>query len=723
VQLSDRFKHCFKVALAMALTYAIALDLNWGKPFWAALSVAFCSLATAGDSINRGIQRVVGTVLSGVGVAILMSLFPQDRWMFLAALSVVIGVCTYQMSGGSRFWFVWFCAAFNMPVLAILGGPIALNSFNIMVLRAQETALGVVVYSIVAVLLWPRRGDAEFEQAVATACESQRMLFDGFLRRVLGDAEGGHDDPDKLRTRLTTATAGAGHMLEGALYDSDDLWQSRHAWRRLIGILPAINQALERWRMGLHELDGVELGRLLPGLDQLRTEIDGRFATIGDMLEGRAPAAYPGTVALALDRQAMRTVSHVHRAAVVLFRDQLRTIETLTRSMWESVADIRGFGPPVKSDPPQAPWWAATVPDIDRLAAVVRQTATLWLVLLGAIFLPGFPFAVATITLANAFAMAFSPVPHVPARVLLLPTVAGTVFAGILYMFVMPRMSTFAGLGSMIFLATFLIGYLFYEPKAGPMKAMGLCMLVCVIGAQDPQSFSFQYFSAWFMAGVIFVGAMMVAWRFPISFRPEDRFEPLLRRFFRSGEFLLAHPQPPAGTREPWTLQWRRAFHSHEVKVLPQRIQLWGGALPEAALGRTSRADVQSLAVNLQVLGTLITEFTQVDPGETPRPALEDVLGEIREWRASVCTAFRGLSADPGSLDPAGFRSGIKSSLHAMEQRVDGVVSRMGGSMSDQQGAGLYQVLGTYRGLSEALVDFSGRIAHMDWGRLRESRL
>jgi hypothetical protein len=47
----------------------------------------------------------------------------------------------------------------------------------------------------------------------------------------------------------------------------------------------------------------------------------------------------------------------------------------------------------------------------------------------------------------------------------------------------------------------------------------------------------------------------------------------------------------------------------------------------------------------------------------------------------------------------------------------------MGESMSDKQGAGLYQVLGTYRGLSEALVDFSGRIAPMDWGRLREARL
>jgi uncharacterized membrane protein YccC len=43
IPLSDHFKESVKVALAMLITYAIALSMDREKPFWAELSVAFCS--------------------------------------------------------------------------------------------------------------------------------------------------------------------------------------------------------------------------------------------------------------------------------------------------------------------------------------------------------------------------------------------------------------------------------------------------------------------------------------------------------------------------------------------------------------------------------------------------------------------------------------------------------------------------------------------------------
>jgi hypothetical protein len=179
---SERFKDAFRVALAMVITYAIALSMSWDKPFWAALSVAFCSLATVGDSINRGIQRIVGTLLAGVVTVLLVALFPQERWPFLVSMSAVLALCTYRMTGSPRYFFIWFATGFTIPILAILGGGLALNSFETIILRLQETALGVVVYSVVAVLLWPRPGSVAFEDAVRSVCADQRQL----LRLYLG---------------------------------------------------------------------------------------------------------------------------------------------------------------------------------------------------------------------------------------------------------------------------------------------------------------------------------------------------------------------------------------------------------------------------------------------------------------------------------------------------------------------------------------------------------
>lgn len=90
----------------------------------------------------------------------------------------------------------------------------------------------------------------------------------------------------------------------------------------------------------------------------------------------------------------------------------------------------------------------------------------------------------------------------------------------------MPHLSGFGQLGVMIFVATFLIGYVFHRPQAVLAKSMGLCMLVIVVGVENQQSYNFLYFANWFIAGILFVLALMVAWRFPISFRPEDRFIP-----------------------------------------------------------------------------------------------------------------------------------------------------------------------------------------------------
>ena len=52
--LTTRFKESFKTALAMTVAYGIALSMDWDKPMWAAFTVAFISLATVGQSLNKG---------------------------------------------------------------------------------------------------------------------------------------------------------------------------------------------------------------------------------------------------------------------------------------------------------------------------------------------------------------------------------------------------------------------------------------------------------------------------------------------------------------------------------------------------------------------------------------------------------------------------------------------------------------------------------------------
>src|SRR5262245_15759222 len=59
--LSGRVKAAIKTALAMVLAYGVALSMNWDNADWAAFSVAFCTLSTVGESLNKGLLRLSGT--------------------------------------------------------------------------------------------------------------------------------------------------------------------------------------------------------------------------------------------------------------------------------------------------------------------------------------------------------------------------------------------------------------------------------------------------------------------------------------------------------------------------------------------------------------------------------------------------------------------------------------------------------------------------------------
>jgi len=723
IVLSDRFKESFKVALAMSMTYGIALSMDWDKPFWAGLSVAFCSLATAGESINRGVHRVVGTILAGVATVAMVALFPQDRWPFLLLMSGFIALCTYRLSAGSRFSFIWFNAGFNVPILAMLGEGIALNSFDMIVLRAQETALGVVVYSLVAVLVWPRRGAASFEETIRNVCDAQRQLFDRYLKRITATSDDRVNGVEQLRAQLTGQLSGLGERLEGAVYDSDEIWAVRHTWRQCIRELSALSQAMERWRLGFGELQDLDLSRVMPGLPSFGAELEARFSAIDALLRGQPPPQQPRAVELPLDRDELRTLSHFQRAAVLLSRDQMGRLDELTRALFESFSDIRGYGPAKIPSRTTTPKSRFGVIDLERLVGTIRQSAALWLTLLLVIYVPGFPNPVGVVALANAFAMTLINVPHVQARVLLFPTALGAVFAGTLYLFVMPHLSGFGELGLMIFLATFLIGYVFHRPREALLKSMGLCMLVIVLGVENQQSYNFLYFANWFIAGVFFVLALMVAWRFPISFRPEDRFLRLLGRFFRGAEFLLSTLRRDDDRSASWLFRWRRAFHLHAVMTLPPRIRVWGRALPLAALGDTTPEQIQSLAISVEALSDRLQALLEVRGGDQAEILRSNLRADMQAWRVGVQDAFGRLSADPGAaLDHDAARARLEARLARVEARVEEMLCEAGERVSTEAIKDMYRLLGAYRGLSEALVDIVSRVSPIQWERLREAR-
>lgn len=80
-------KEAIKAALSIVIAICLALWFQWEKPYWAAIAVAVMALNESfAHSINKGHNRLVGTLL-GIGYAFfLITAFSQDRFLFLTFL-------------------------------------------------------------------------------------------------------------------------------------------------------------------------------------------------------------------------------------------------------------------------------------------------------------------------------------------------------------------------------------------------------------------------------------------------------------------------------------------------------------------------------------------------------------------------------------------------------------------------------------------------------------
>lgn len=161
---STKTKESIKTALAMTIAYAIALAMDWEKAYWAGFAVAFISLSTIEESLNKGLMRMLGTLVAGVAALTLIALFPQQRWWFMAMLSVYIGFCTYMMMG-KKYPYFYQVAAFVCVIICFDGGVNSLNAFATTISRILETGMGIAVYALVAIFLWPQNASDDLNNA------------------------------------------------------------------------------------------------------------------------------------------------------------------------------------------------------------------------------------------------------------------------------------------------------------------------------------------------------------------------------------------------------------------------------------------------------------------------------------------------------------------------------------------------------------------------------
>ena len=304
IPISTRTKEAIKTGLAMAISYGIAMHLGWENPKWAGMAVAMISLSTAGQSLNKGAMRMLGTLVALVAAFSFLALFAQDRWLFMVFVSLYVGFCTYMVAGKKRVYF-WFVSAFVCLLISVSGGADSQNAFYTGLTRAQETGLGILVYALVSVLLWPQSSAAKLDAVSRQLFTVQLQLYRVYCGLITGEHTG--EEYKKLKLQEIQLLGQFGQVLMGAQTDTYTVWEVRRQWQRFHSQATTLMETLERWRESFAAIRKIDLAELLPNLKPVFQQIDHRLEQIERMLKGKEPIPAPPRSSLETNGEKFRS--------------------------------------------------------------------------------------------------------------------------------------------------------------------------------------------------------------------------------------------------------------------------------------------------------------------------------------------------------------------------------------------------------------------------------
>lgn len=227
----DKFKFPIKLALSMVLFYALALYMNWDLPKYGAIAIVVISMDTTGASLQKGLVRVLGTTVGLIFGLLFLSFFFQDRWGFMISYSIYVVICMYLLQG-SRYAYAWQMASF-VPIAiwsSSYGDPQYV--FDYAIYRSLETVSGVIIYTLVDTLLWPKRAKFKLFGLSSSIATDIHSLYNTFKEGIDKDAL--EQESYDLEAKISGSLPQQKVTLQQALTDTSNLNFQKKVWEDLL---------------------------------------------------------------------------------------------------------------------------------------------------------------------------------------------------------------------------------------------------------------------------------------------------------------------------------------------------------------------------------------------------------------------------------------------------------------------------------------------------------
>lgn len=717
---SSKIKESIKTALAMTIAYGIALSLNWDRPMWAGFAVAFISLATVGQSFNKAAMRMLGTFLA-IGVAfIIIATTSQDRWIFITLLAAYIGFCTYMMSGAKHNYF-WNVSGFVCAIICFHAGPSSENAFSIAALRAQETGLGILVYSIIALLIWPSNSRNDFYAVAHKLALTHCKLFQTYVELISSP----NLKKQALESRFQEIQIRAqfNSLLEAAETDSQEVKQKQQLWRKYQSKTIELVEIFENLRNNIKSLHRLDVNKYLLNYEKFIYEINNRLEQIANIQAGKSTNYIPADISLSQNKEASYKLLNFQKAALALTVTYFQKIEIVTSDILKITTDLDSDKCPKKYITQALESKKIFILDYDRLAYAVRIIFIMFLAFFSVIYIDGMPTNYTIVTISTVFGMFISTMPQLNVWLLLKPALFSISFSGLIYIFLMPQLSSYMTLGPLIFAITFAICYLFSSPKQALGRTFGLAMFIVITGIDNQQSYSFLTVANTMLVFPLAFFFISITAYLPVSWIPRHVISRLLKRYFFSCAYVISTICDKHQPQNFNLKKYKNNFHNNEIIQIPGKLHAWVNHISIKDKSGATTEQLQELVNSINALTLRVKELHKFHNSSKTRDLTDKIKINLESWCQQILLKTQNLSKKPEDANSNVLRGKLDEKYNKLEQLIQNEVNIIDNVQLDEHDSEYFhRLLGAYRGVSEALVDYSSSIEVINWHKWHEER-
>ncbi|MCS3837392.1 putative membrane protein YccC [Pseudomonas sp. JAI111] len=171
----DRRALQFAIKTLLGGGLALWLALRWGleQPAWALMTAFIVAQPLSGMVVQKGLARLLGTLIGTIMSVVFMSVFAQTPWLFLLALALWLGLCTASSTLLRSAWsYSFVLAGYTVAIIALPAIAHPLTVFDQAVARCTEICLGILCATAASALLWPMRVERQLADQARAAWQS-----------------------------------------------------------------------------------------------------------------------------------------------------------------------------------------------------------------------------------------------------------------------------------------------------------------------------------------------------------------------------------------------------------------------------------------------------------------------------------------------------------------------------------------------------------------------